>query len=110
MELRLGTYAGRGVRPGNRHDIAEMLSYSGAVPGRFFLTHTAAEIARPLGRDPVELEPLAQRLNIAPGEMVWALDATGFQQMRWGLLPVGRKNARGRPVVDTISNARGGPV
>ena len=26
--------------------------------------------------------------------------------MRWGLIPVGRKNARGRPVMETIINAR----
>ena len=26
--------------------------------------------------------------------------------MRWGIIPVGRKNARGRPVMETIINAR----
>lgn len=26
--------------------------------------------------------------------------------MRWGLIPMGRKNARGRPVMETIVNAR----
>lgn len=26
--------------------------------------------------------------------------------MRWGLIPVGRKNARGRPVMETLVNAR----
>ncbi|PRY20258.1 SOS response associated peptidase (SRAP) [Aliiruegeria haliotis] len=26
--------------------------------------------------------------------------------MRWGIIPVGRKNARGRPVMETIVNAR----
>ena len=26
--------------------------------------------------------------------------------MRWGMIPVGRVNARGRPVMETIVNAR----
>ena len=29
-----------------------------------------------------------------------------LQRMRWGMIPVGRKNARGRPVMETIINAR----
>ncbi len=43
---------------------------------------------------------------MAPGENVYAVTATGFQEMRWGIIPVGRKNARGRPVMETIINAR----
>ena len=27
-------------------------------------------------------------------------------RMRWGMIPVGRVNARGRPVMETIVNAR----
>jgi len=30
----------------------------------------------------------------------------GLRRMRWGMIPVGRKNARGRPVLETIINAR----
>ncbi|WP_234417166.1 SOS response-associated peptidase [Loktanella sp. Alg231-35] len=46
------------------------------------------------------------RLNIAPGQEVITLTAEGARHMRWGLIPVGRVNARGRPVMETIVNAR----
>ncbi|WP_245834209.1 SOS response-associated peptidase [Yoonia maricola] len=46
------------------------------------------------------------RLNIAPGQEVIALTSMGVQHMRWGMIPVGRMNARGRPVMETIINAR----
>ena len=45
-------------------------------------------------------------MNIAPGQDVITLTADGAQKMRWGMLPVGRVNARGRPVMETIINAR----
>ena len=66
------------------------------MPGRLFLT-----------RDPGGLDALPpQRLNIKPGEMVWTYTAEGPREMRWGMIPVGRVNARGRPVMETIINAR----
>ena len=34
----------------------------------------------------------------------------GALHMRWGIVPVGRVNARGRPVMETIVNARGETV
>ncbi|MEL6683762.1 MAG: SOS response-associated peptidase [Pseudomonadota bacterium] len=46
------------------------------------------------------------RLNIAPGQEVITLTAEGARHMRWGMIPVGRVNARGRPVMETIINAR----
>lgn len=64
------------------------------MPGRFFLTRKAAGISDP------------PRLNIAPGQEVITLTAQGARHMRWGLIPVGRVNARGRPVMETIVNAR----
>lgn len=64
------------------------------MPGRFFLTEAIAGIADP------------PRLNIAPGQEVITLTADGAQHMRWGVIPVGRVNARGRPVMETIINAR----
>lgn len=64
------------------------------MPGRFFLTDVVAGIADP------------PRLNIAPGQDVITLTAQGAQHMRWGMIPVGRVNARGRPVMETIVNAR----
>ncbi|WP_341367224.1 SOS response-associated peptidase [Yoonia sp. BS5-3] len=46
------------------------------------------------------------RRNIAPGEQVITLTMKGAEHMRWGMIPVGRVNARGRPVMETIVNAR----
>lgn len=46
------------------------------------------------------------RYNIAPGQEVITLTSEGVQHMRWGMIPVGRVNARGRPVMETIVNAR----
>lgn len=64
------------------------------MPGRFFLTEAIEGIVDP------------PRLNIAPGQDVIALTAEGARHMRWGLIPVGRVNARGRPVMETLINAR----
>ena len=64
------------------------------MPGRFFLTREVAGFTDP------------PRRNIAPGQDVITLTADGAQHMRWGMIPVGRVNARGRPVMETIVNAR----
>ena len=64
------------------------------MPGRFFLTEAVRGIADP------------PRLNIAPGQDIITLIPAGARHMRWGLIPVGRVNARGRPVMETIVNAR----
>lgn len=64
------------------------------MPGRFFLTRPVAGVSDP------------PRMNIAPGQEVITLTAKGMGHMRWGLIPVGRVNARGRPVMETIVNAR----
>lgn len=71
-----------------------------------FLIDTPADVATALevGPDPVADEPA--RRNIAPGQEVIALTADGLTRMRWGMIPVGRVNARGRPVMETIINAR----
>jgi putative SOS response-associated peptidase YedK len=64
------------------------------MPGRFFLSTQVAGVADP------------PRMNIAPGQDVITLTVDGMQHMRWGMIPVGRVNARGRPVMETIVNAR----
>lgn len=46
------------------------------------------------------------RFNIAPGQNVITRTAERVGHMRWGMIPIGRKNARGRPVMETIVNAR----
>ncbi len=63
-----------------------------------------AEIVMAAGRE-CEL-PHSERFNIAPGQDVLALTAQGFENMRWGMIMSGRKTARGRPVMETIVNAR----
>jgi putative SOS response-associated peptidase YedK len=75
------------------------------MPGRFFLTRPMTEVAAwyswsgPLPNDP-------PRRNIAPGQEVVLFDKDGLTRARWGMIPVGRVNARGRPVMETIVNAR----
>ena len=64
------------------------------MPGRFFLT------------DPIGGLDDPPRLNVSPGQDVVTLTSDGAQHMRWGIIPVGRVNARGRPVMETIINAR----
>ncbi|GFE50639.1 hypothetical protein So717_23920 [Roseobacter cerasinus] len=76
------------------------------MPGRFFLTSPMAELAEAVGAEagPVAEEP--PRRNVAPGEEVVVLTRAVLARMRWGIIPVGRVNARGRPVMETIVNAR----
>ncbi|MBB93548.1 MAG: DUF159 family protein [Rhodobacteraceae bacterium] len=76
------------------------------MPGRVFQTQPVDALAKALGvsPDPVAGEP--PRSNIAPGQEVVALTGDGLTRMRWGMIPVGRRNTRGRPVMETIVNAR----
>ena len=76
------------------------------MPGRVFLTTPPAEVARVLGVDATPVADEPPRRNIAPGQAVVALTAAGLTRMRWGMIPVGRVKARGRPVMETIINAR----
>lgn len=77
------------------------------MPGRLFLETSVADLAAQVGAasDPAEEE--GPRLNIAPGQDVRVVTPDRrLVPMRWGLIPMGRKNARGRPVMETIVNAR----
>ena len=74
------------------------------MPGRLFLTRDVAGLADGLGVEQPDPEP--PRLNIQPGQDVLTLTTEGFGRMRWGMIPTGRKNARGRPVMETLINAR----
>jgi putative SOS response-associated peptidase YedK len=79
------------------------------MPGRLFLTVPLAAVARRLGADAGGAADPGPRLDIAPGEVLLALVADGGRRlapMRWGLIPMGRTNARGRPVLETLVNAR----
>lgn len=75
------------------------------MPGRFFLTRSMSEIAQALNV-PYDEDLQPPRRNIQPGQEVIVLTADGLTPMRWGMIPVGRVNARGRPVMETIINAR----
>lgn len=76
------------------------------MPGRVFQTLPPNRLAAALGVDGTAVADEPERRNIAPGQKVVALTAQGLQRMRWGMIPVGRVNARGCPVMETIINAR----
>ena len=76
------------------------------MPGRFFLETPVAEVARWMGAEPGGLNDPPRR-NVAPGqEILVCRPDRCLMHMRWGVIPVGRVNARGRPVLETIVNAR----
>ena len=77
------------------------------MPGRLFLTAAVAEVAGHF--DAATALSRRCRRSSAPGEAVPAVVPDGGRRlvtMRWGLIPMGRTNARGRPVLETIVNAR----
>ena len=76
------------------------------MPGRLFLTRPLADVAILLNL-PGSAPDNALRRNIKPGEEVQVIvPGPAFCSMRWGMIPVGCTNARGRPVLETIVNAR----
>ncbi len=75
------------------------------MPGRFFLTRPLTEVAAFLGATGA-LPNDPPRYNIAPGQEILTFRGGALAPMRWGMIPVGRVNARGRPVMETIINAR----
>lgn len=72
------------------------------MPGRFFLRDPQG-LGAALGVPPPNDPP---RANIAPGQELLVWTGAALLPMRWGIIPVGRVNARGRPVLETIINAR----
>jgi putative SOS response-associated peptidase YedK len=78
------------------------------MPGRLFLEMSGAALADflGLGLDPAEATEMPARRNIQPGQQVLTWTTEGLRAMRWGIIPVGRVNARGRPVMETLINAR----
>ena len=73
------------------------------MPGRLFLTTPLAEVTAALGGECTLNDP--PRFNVAPGQDIAVWTGT-LTHMRWGIVPVGRTNARGRPVMEQIINAR----
>lgn len=74
------------------------------MPGRLFLTRPGSEVAEAFDAEMPEGQ--RPRANIAPGQQIVVWDGAALRLMRWGMIPVGRVNARGRPVMETIVNAR----
>ena len=75
------------------------------MPGRFFLTDPVSSLAGAVGVDAGVVSNEPARANIAPGQEIVVYDGS-LRRMRWGIVPVGRVNARGRPVMEQIINAR----
>lgn len=76
------------------------------MPGRLFLRRSVADLGALLGLDATAVEEVGPRNNIAPGQHILSLSQEGFSMMRWGMIPVGKVNARGRPVLEILVNAR----
>lgn len=76
------------------------------MPGRLFLNLSGAALADMLGAEAGGIAEDPPRQNIAPGQQIITWSAEGLTHMRWGIIPVGRVNARGRPVMETLINAR----
>ncbi len=77
------------------------------MPGRLFLTAPVGEVAAHFAAA-IGLEAAAAEFA-AGGEVPAVVAAEGGRRlclMRWGLIPMGRTDARGRPVLETIVNAR----
>ena len=75
------------------------------MPGRFFLTDPMSALEDALGVSAGAIGNEPARCNIAPGQEIVVFNGT-LSRMRWGIVPVGRVNARGRPVMEQIINAR----
>jgi putative SOS response-associated peptidase YedK len=75
------------------------------MPGRLFLTDPISDLATALNSAREPLGDVPTRHNIAPGQNIIVFDGA-LSHMRWGIVPVGRVNARGRPVMEQIINAR----
>lgn len=75
------------------------------MPGRFFLESPMLDVSSALGVSAGAVGSEPARRNIAPGQDIVVYDGA-LRHMRWGIVPVGRVNARGRPVMEQIINAR----
>lgn len=76
------------------------------MPGRFLLETPLDAVALWMGADTAGLTEMPRR-NISPGqEIIVCPPSRELTRMRWGMIPIGRVNARGRPVMETVINAR----
>lgn len=75
------------------------------MPGRFFMTDPIADLADALDVPAGIVGNEPARHNISPSQEIVVFDGA-LKRMRWGIVPVGRVNARGRPVMQNLINAR----
>ncbi|MBY5934804.1 SOS response-associated peptidase [Tateyamaria omphalii] len=75
------------------------------MPGRFFLTDPISDLTAALDVPAGVVDNEPARQNISPSQEIIVFDGA-LTRMRWGIVPVGRVNARGRPVMQNIINAR----
>ena len=77
------------------------------MPGRYYLTESLATLAEALEASSQLVDP-GPRPDAAPGEIAVVLvdQPRRLIEMRWNMIMSGRVNARGRPVMETITNAR----
>ena len=78
------------------------------MPGRIFLAATLGELAEAFAADAGLATGFVPPPEAAAGDRLLAVVANPRRilSVRWGLIPMGRTNARGRPVMDTFVNAR----
>ncbi|MEL6126437.1 MAG: SOS response-associated peptidase [Pseudomonadota bacterium] len=81
------------------------------MPGRLSIMSPLEELAAACSAPvPEEAGTWQPSDDAAPGEALPVLVRDGadlhLSEMRWGIIPVGRVNARGRPVMETVINAR----
>ena len=80
------------------------------MPGRLYLTHDQTALAAATGV-PWKSGVAIPAIELSPGGQVPLLvagsdGAPTMRDMRWSMIMGGRRNARGRPVMETIVNAR----
>jgi putative SOS response-associated peptidase YedK len=80
------------------------------MPGRLILEAPPDELAALFAAVPFGPTSATVPADASPGSTVAAVVVEDGRRrllpMRWGLIPMGRTNARGRPVLETIVNAR----
>jgi putative SOS response-associated peptidase YedK len=81
------------------------------LPHRLFLDAAVADLAERFAATPDGAVAAGPGTELAAGQPVPAvrpdpLSGRALVAMRWGLIPMGRTNARGRPVLEAIVNAR----
>ncbi|MEM8554964.1 MAG: SOS response-associated peptidase family protein [Pseudomonadota bacterium] len=74
------------------------------MPGRLFLSHSVEDVG--LAMSSSDVPHLVTGQNLSPGMTLGGLTTDGWVLMRWGLMPSGRTNARGRPVMENLVNIR----